>query len=64
MLFTMIERGRTGEVLGDKGKSRVSNRQAVDKHGHNTEEAMWAVVLTKDLWRKGVWYIDSTYFSA
>ena len=54
MLFNMAERGRTGEVLGDKGKPRALNGQT---DGHDTEEAMWAVVLTKELWRKGVWYI-------
>ena len=65
MLFNMVERGRTGEVLGDKGKPRALNLQAADGDGHNTEEAMWAVVLTKELWRKGVWYIiNSTYFFA
>jgi len=60
----MVERGRTGELLGDKGKPRTSNGQTNDGEGRNTEEAMWAVVLTKELWRKGVWYIIFTYFSA
>lgn len=57
MLFKMVERGSTGEVLGDKGKPRALNGQTIDREGQNTEEAMWAVVLTKELWRKGVWYI-------
>ena len=61
MLFNMVERGRTGEVLGDKGKPRVLHGQT---EGQNTEEAIWAVVLTKELWRKGVWYYNLTYFSA
>ena len=56
VLFNMIERGGTGEVLGDKGKLRALNRQTIERDGHNTEEAMWAVVLTKELWKKGVWY--------
>jgi protein SDA1 len=64
MLFNMVERGRTGEVLGDKGKPRALNGQTIDREGNNTEEAMWAVVLTKELWRKRVWYINFTYFSA
>jgi protein SDA1 len=63
MLFNMVERGSAGEVLGDKGKLRALNGQGVEGDGHNTEEAIWAVVLTKELWRKGVWYINSTYLS-
>ncbi|KAF8797849.1 protein required for actin cytoskeleton organization and cell cycle progression [Phlegmacium glaucopus] len=56
MLFNMVERGKTGEVLGDKGKPRALNGQTNDREGHHTEEAMWAVVLTKELWKKGVWH--------
>ena len=55
MLFNMVERGMSGEVTGDKGKLRVA---AISKNGpdtHNTDEAMWAVILTKELWRKRVW---------
>ena len=64
MLFNMVERGAAGEVLGDKGKPRALNRQTAEMDCYNTEEAMWAVVLTKELWRKGVWYINSTDFFA
>ncbi|KAF9228628.1 protein required for actin cytoskeleton organization and cell cycle progression [Gyrodon lividus] len=52
MLFGMVERGMDGEVVGDKGKSRVS---AVGGNRGNGEDAMWAVILTKELWRKGIW---------
>ena len=62
MLFNMVERGGTGEVTGDKGKPRALNRQTIERDGHNMEEAMWAVVLTKELWRKGVWYINPIFF--
>ncbi|KAF7304623.1 Protein SDA1 [Mycena kentingensis (nom. inval.)] len=55
MLFGMVERGMDGEVLGDKGKLRESSGPTSDKIAHNGEEAMWAVILTKELWRKGVW---------
>ncbi|KAF9475067.1 SDA1-domain-containing protein [Pholiota conissans] len=55
MLFGMIERGMSGEVVGDKGKLRAMNGPTSDPDGHNTEEAMWAVVLTKELWKKKVW---------
>ena len=43
----MVERGMDADVLGDKGKLRASPA--------NGEDAMWAVILTKDLWRKQVW---------
>ncbi|KDR81427.1 hypothetical protein GALMADRAFT_239316 [Galerina marginata CBS 339.88] len=55
MLFGMVERGMGGEVVGDKGKLRAANGPTNDRDGHNSEEAMWAVVLTKELWRKSVW---------
>ncbi|KAI0371821.1 actin cytoskeleton organization and cell cycle progression protein [Pilatotrama ljubarskyi] len=50
MLFGMVERGMDAEVVGDKGKLK-----AAAGPGNNGEEAMWAVVLTKELWRKGIW---------
>ncbi|RDB21213.1 Protein sda1 [Hypsizygus marmoreus] len=55
MLFGMVERGMDGEVVGDKGKLRASNGPTTDRTAHNGEEAMWAVILTKELWRKGIW---------
>lgn len=51
MLFGMVERGMDSEVVGDKGKAR-----AAQGAGHAGEDAMWAMVLTKDLWKKGIWY--------
>ncbi|KAI0747789.1 actin cytoskeleton organization and cell cycle progression protein [Daedaleopsis nitida] len=50
MLFGMVERGMDAEVVGDKGKLRA----AAGSSG-NGEEALWAVVLTKELWRKNIW---------
>ncbi|KAJ7684798.1 SDA1-domain-containing protein [Mycena polygramma] len=55
MLFGMVERGMEGEVVGDKGKLRASAGPTTDRVAHNGEEAMWAVILTKELWRKGIW---------
>ncbi|KAJ6500345.1 SDA1-domain-containing protein [Mycena sanguinolenta] len=57
MLFGMVERGVEGEVVGDKGKLRASNAvgPTTDRTANNGEEAMWAVILTKELWRKGIW---------
>ncbi|PBK96528.1 protein required for actin cytoskeleton organization and cell cycle progression [Armillaria gallica] len=53
MLFGMVERGMDGQVLGDKGKLRASTSQAPSPtNGH---DAMWAIILTKELWRKGIW---------
>ncbi|KAJ7093086.1 protein required for actin cytoskeleton organization and cell cycle progression [Mycena epipterygia] len=55
MLFGMVERGMEGEVVGDKGKLRAAAGPTTDRMAHNGEEAMWAVILTKELWRKGIW---------
>ncbi|KAJ6547221.1 protein required for actin cytoskeleton organization and cell cycle progression [Mycena capillaripes] len=55
MLFGMVERGMEGEVVGDKGKLRASAGPTTDRMANNGEEAMWAVILTKELWRKGIW---------
>lgn len=53
MLFGMVERGMDAEVVGDKGKAKTV---AV-----GTDEAMWAIVLSRELWRKGVWYVCIIY---
>jgi protein SDA1 len=59
MLFGMVERGMDGEVMGDKGKLRAHpSAAAADGTAKPGEEAMWAVVVTKELWRKGVWYVN------
>ncbi|KAH9830989.1 SDA1-domain-containing protein [Rhodofomes roseus] len=50
MLFGMVERGMDQEVVGDKGKLRAAAGPA-----QNGGDAMWAIVLTKELWRKGIW---------
>lgn len=47
MLFGMVERGMDAEVVGDKGKAKATVA--------GTDEAMWAIVLTRELWKKGVW---------
>jgi protein SDA1 len=57
MLFGMIERGMDGEVAGDKGKHRAKPGTAPEGTGRQGEEAMWAVVVTKELWKKGVWSV-------
>lgn len=52
----MVEQGMGGEVVGDKGKIREQNNgPTTDRTAHNGEAAMWAVILTKELWRKGIW---------
>jgi protein SDA1 len=55
MLFGMIERGMSGTVLGDKGKLRSNLNSGAERSSDSGDEAMWAVVLTKELWKKGVW---------
>lgn len=56
MLFSMVERGMNGEVLGDKGKVRVVGPTS-DTKLYDGEEAMWAIILTKELWKKGIWSV-------
>ena len=61
MLFSMVERGIEGDIVGDKVGSRISNGSPSDRTVRNGEEAMWAVILTKELWRKGTW--SATFIS-
>jgi protein SDA1 len=64
MLFGMVERGMDGEVVGDKGKNRAKPVPAApDGTAKVGDEAMWAVVVTKELWRKGVWWVTPLYIS-
>jgi protein SDA1 len=51
----MVERGMSAEVTGDKGKVRAAALSTNDPDAQNTEEAMWAIILTKELWKKRVW---------
>ena len=53
MLFGMVERGMDAEVQGDRGKLR--GQKSVDGAQISGEEAMWAITLTKELWKKGIW---------
>jgi protein SDA1 len=46
LLFTMIENGMGGEVIGNKGKGKGKEQGG---------EAMWAVMMVRELWKKGVW---------
>lgn len=55
MLFGMVERGMDGDVLGDKGKLRANPGPTSDKTVSSADDAMWAIILTKELWRKGIW---------
>lgn len=46
LLFGMIESGMGGQVVGNKGKGKGKETGG---------EAMWAVMMVRELWRKGVW---------
>jgi protein SDA1 len=46
LLFGMIESGMGAEVVGNKGKGKGKETGG---------EAMWAVMMVRELWRKGVW---------
>ncbi|GHJ84265.1 hypothetical protein NliqN6_0667 [Naganishia liquefaciens] len=61
LLFNMVDRGMDADVVGDKGRyslKRVmsgtggSDMTAINRIG---QEAMWAVSLIKELWRKSIW---------
>jgi hypothetical protein len=54
MLFVMVERGVDGRVTGNKGKTSL--HQTSDEE----DEAMWAIILAKELWGKKVWYVFLT----
>ena len=63
MLFGMVERGMDAEVIGDKGKLRGQVRgEGANKTAG--DEAMWAIMLTKELWRKSVWSVVTTVLPA
>lgn len=57
MLFGMVERGMDGEVVGDKGKLRAGTGPTTDRTANNGQDSMWAVVLTKELWKKQIWCV-------
>ncbi|KAL7418433.1 Severe Depolymerization of Actin [Cryptotrichosporon argae] len=48
LLFGMVEAGMGAEVVGDKGRHKATR-------GGDGGEAMWAVMMVRELWRKGVW---------
>jgi protein SDA1 len=52
LLFGMVERGMGGDVEGSRVKGKGKKHEDQDAKGG---EAMWAVVLVKELWRKGIW---------
>src|SRR5216684_8749077 len=54
MIFGMVERRMGGTIMGDKGKLRSNSNTSAEGLSNSGDEAMWAVVLTKELWKKGV----------
>ena len=54
MLFGMVERGMDIDFVGDKGKVRAASDSMLGLAG---QDAMWAVVLTKELWQKSIWSV-------
>jgi len=51
MLFGMVKRGMGGPVMGDKGKLRSNPNPSSSSRD---DGATWAVVLTEELWKKGI----------
>ena len=52
-----------GVVSGDKGKLRSQPKLADGASVNSGDEALWAVVLTRELWRKGVWCVSPQFVS-
>lgn len=48
LLFGMVESGMDAAVVGDKGKGKKKGQELGG-------EAMWAVMIVRELWKKGVW---------
>jgi protein SDA1 len=46
LLFGMVESGMGAEVIGNKGKGKGKEQGG---------QAMWAVMMIRELWKKGVW---------
>lgn len=61
MLFSMVERGANGEVIGDKGKLKATG-VTHDAKPFDGEEAIWAIILTKELWKKSIWFVAYLLF--
>lgn len=55
MLFGMVEKDMDAEVQGDRGKIRGSSHPDTSTPSTKGVEALWAVLLTKELWKKGIW---------
>lgn len=54
MLFEMVERGMGLDFVGDKGKAKAFSGSTLGLAG---QDAMWAVILTKELWQKLIWSV-------
>ncbi|PAV19968.1 required for actin cytoskeleton organization and cell cycle progression [Pyrrhoderma noxium] len=52
MLFRMVEQGADMDFVFDKGKKPVRSGDVSHSAG---DDALWAVFMTKDLWKKGIW---------
>ncbi|KAF8635116.1 hypothetical protein AX17_004028 [Amanita inopinata Kibby_2008] len=49
MFFGMVERGMEEYTAGDKGKLQL------DRRSDDINEALWAIIVAKDLWKRGTW---------
>lgn len=55
LLFDMVERGRGAEIEGTGVKGRKGKAAAAASTSGSAREAMMAVKLASDLWRKRIW---------
>jgi protein SDA1 len=52
LLFGMVEKGMGADVVGNKGRFGSKQFTAAQTKGG---EALWAVTLIKELWKKTIW---------
>ena len=57
--FGMVERGMGETAMRGKGKLRCNSNINTEGLSTSGDDAMWAVVLTKELWKEGVWCVSS-----
>lgn len=52
LLFGMVEKGMGADIVGNKGRFAAGGAATAQAKGG---EALWAVTLIKELWRKTIW---------
>lgn len=59
MLFRMVEQG-----IEDKGSVPLNMKKTESVSDRSHEDALWAIVMARDLWKRGVWCVACIRFQA